>query len=72
MRTSFVDRLNDLFYNGKGNSGQTYHDAFAACTEYSSNYSRKTESGRFLYSQFGQGARTSNRALSVALEMAAV
>ena len=69
MRQSFVDQLNNLFYNGKGNEGKTYHDAFAACTEYASNYSRKTESGRFLYSQFGQGARINNRALSVALEL---
>ena len=72
MRDSFVERLNDLFYNGKGNEGKTYHDAFAACTEYASNYSRKTPSGRFLYSQFGQGARLNNRALRAGLELAAV
>ena len=72
MRDSFVERLNDLFYNGKGNEGKTYHDAFAACTEYASNYSRKTPSGRFLYSQFGQGARLNNRALKVGLELATV
>jgi phage/plasmid-like protein (TIGR03299 family) len=72
MRDSFVSQLNNLFYNGKGNEGRTLHDAFAACTEYASNYSRKTESGRFLYSQFGQGAQVNNRAMRVALEMAAV
>jgi phage/plasmid-like protein (TIGR03299 family) len=72
MRPTFVEQLNSLFYNGKGNSGETYHDAFSSCTEYASNYSRKTESGRFLYSQFGKGAQINNRALSVALEMAAV
>jgi hypothetical protein len=33
---------------------------------------RKTESGRFLYSQFGQGARSNIRALQVGLELAAV
>lgn len=72
MRDSFVSQLNNLFYSGKGNEGKTYHDAFAALTEYASNYSRKTASGRFLYSQFGQGARINNRALSAALELAAV
>jgi phage/plasmid-like protein (TIGR03299 family) len=72
MRDSFVSQLNDLFYNGKGNEGKTYHDAFAAVTEYASNYSRKSASGRFLYSQFGQGARVNNRALRSALELTAV
>ena len=72
MRDSFVDQLNNLFYNGKGNEGKTYHDAFAAVTEYASNYSRKSISGRFLYSQFGQGARINNRALRAGLELAAV
>jgi phage/plasmid-like protein (TIGR03299 family) len=72
MRDSFVSQLNDLFYNGKGNEGKTYHDAFAAVTEYASNYSRKSTSGRFLYSQFGQGARVNNRALRSALELATV
>jgi phage/plasmid-like protein (TIGR03299 family) len=71
MRDSFVSQLNDLFYNGKGNEGKTYHDAFAAVTEYASNYSRKSASGRFLYSQFGQGARVNNRALRSALELVA-
>ena len=72
MRDSFVSQLNDLFYNGKGNEGKTYHDAFNAVTEYASNYSRKSASGRFLYSQFGQGARVNNRALRSALELATV
>jgi hypothetical protein len=72
MRDSFVNQLNNLFYNGKGNEGRTYHDAFNAVTEYASNYSRKTTSGRFLYSQFGQGARINNRALRAGLELATV
>jgi phage/plasmid-like protein (TIGR03299 family) len=72
MRDSFVSQLNNLFYSGKGNEGKTYHDAFCAVTEYASNYSRKTTSGRFLYSQFGQGARINNRALRAGLELAAV
>jgi phage/plasmid-like protein (TIGR03299 family) len=72
MRDSFVDQLNNLFYNGKGNEGKTYHDAFCSVTEYASNYSRKSTSGRFLYSQFGQGARINNRALRAGLELAAV
>lgn len=72
MRDSFVSQLNNLFYNGKGNEGKTFSDAFNAVTEYASNYSRKTPSGRFLYSQFGQGARINNRAMRVGLELAAV
>jgi hypothetical protein len=72
MRDSFVNQLNNLFYNGKGNEGRTYHDAFNAVTEYASNYSRKTTSGRFLYSQFGPGARINNRALRAGLELATV
>lgn len=72
MRSSLVDQLNTLFYCGKGNEGKTYHDAFAAVTEYGSNYSRSSTSARFLYSQFGQGARLNNRALRAGLELAAV
>lgn len=72
MRTSFVDTLNHLFYSGAGNSGKTFRDAFSACTDYSSNRSRKTETGRFFYTHYGQGARSNVRALGVALEMAAV
>jgi phage/plasmid-like protein (TIGR03299 family) len=72
MRDSFVAQLNNLFYNGKGNEGRTYHDAWNSITEYASNYSRKTTSGRFLYSQFGQGVRINNRALRAGLELAAV
>jgi phage/plasmid-like protein (TIGR03299 family) len=72
LRDSFVSQLNNLFYNGKGNEGKTYYDAFNAVTEYASNYSRKTVSGRFQYAQFGQGARINNRALRAGLELAAV
>lgn len=72
MRDSFVSQLNNLFYSGKGNEGKTYHDAFNAVTEYASNYSRKTQTGRFMYSQFGQGANINNRALRAGLELAAV
>ena len=72
MRDSFVQQLNNLFYNGKGNEGKSLYDCFNACTEYASNYSRKTTQGRFQYAQFGQGARINNRAMRVALEMAAV
>jgi phage/plasmid-like protein (TIGR03299 family) len=72
MRENFVSQLNNLFYNGKGNEGKTFYDAFNACTEYASNYSRKTPQGRFQYAQFGQGARINNRALRAGLELAAV
>jgi phage/plasmid-like protein (TIGR03299 family) len=72
MRDSFVQQLNDLFYSGKGNEGKTFYDCFNACTEYASNYSRKTPTGRLQYSQFGKGSRINTRAMSVALEMASV
>jgi len=72
MRDSFVAQLNDLFYNGKGNDGRTYYDALNSVTEYASNYSRKTESGRFQYANFGTGAKVNLRAMSVLTELAAV
>ena len=72
MRDSLVAQLNDLFYNGKGNEGKTFYDAFNAVTEYASNYSRKTESGRFQYANFGTGAKVNLRAMSVLTELAAV
>ena len=72
MRESFVEQLNNLFYRGKGNEGKTYHDAWCSITEYASNYSRKTPEGRFQYSTFGTGAKVNIRALSAALELAAV
>jgi phage/plasmid-like protein (TIGR03299 family) len=72
MRGSFVDQLNSLFYNGAGNEGRTYADAFHAVTDYNSNQSRKTVSGRFNYANFGSGARTAQRAMAVLTELAAV
>jgi len=67
-----VNVLNDLFYNGAGNEGHTFYDAMNAVTDFSSNRSRKTTSGRFGYANFGQGASINQRAMRVALEMAAV
>jgi phage/plasmid-like protein (TIGR03299 family) len=72
MRASFVDQLNSLFYNGAGNEGRTYADAFNAVTDYNSNQSRKTAEGRFNYSNFGSGARVAQRAMAVLSELAAV
>lgn len=72
MRESFVSQLNTLFYNGRGTEGRTFYDAFNAVTEYGSNFSRKTESGRFNYANFGQGSRINQRAMRVLTEMAAV
>jgi phage/plasmid-like protein (TIGR03299 family) len=72
MRDSFVSQLNSLFYNGRGNEGKTFYDAFNAVTEYASNYSRKSVSGRFNYSNFGQGARINQRAMRVLTELASV
>jgi len=65
-------QLTNLFYAGKGNEGKTFYDAFNSITEFASNYSRKSVSGRLNYSQFGQGAAINQRAMSVLTEMAAV
>lgn len=67
-----VEKLNDLFYNGAGNEGRTMYDAMNAVTDFSSNQSRKTVAGRFNYVNFGQGKALNQRAMRVALEMAAV
>lgn len=70
LRDSFVDQLNNLFYNGKGNSGKTMYDAFNAVTEYATHYSRKSSDGRFNYSNFGKGADINRKAMAVLTEMA--
>jgi phage/plasmid-like protein (TIGR03299 family) len=70
LRDSFVSQLNDLFYNGKGNEGRTFYDAFNAVTEYATHFSRKTADGRFNYSHFGKGAETNRRAMAVLTELA--
>lgn len=67
-----VEVLNQLFYGGSGNEGQTFYDAFNAVTEFSSNRSRKTAAGRFNYANFGQGNMLNRRAMAVALELASV
>lgn len=67
-----VDKLNELFYSGAGNEGRTFYDAFNSVTDFSSNQSRKSSAGRFNYANFGQGSRINQRAMDVALEMAAV
>jgi phage/plasmid-like protein (TIGR03299 family) len=72
MRTSFVDKLNDLFYNGKGNEGRTMYDCLNAVTEYSNHHARKTKTGNYFYANFGQGANTGRRAMAVLEELAAV
>ena len=70
LRDSFVDQLNNLFYNGKGNSGKTMYDCFNAVTEYATHYSRKNADGRFNYSNFGRGAELNRKAMAVLTEMA--
>ena len=67
-----IEVLNNLFYNGAGNEGRTFYDMLNSVTDYSSNRSRKTADGRFNYTNFGKGATINRRAMSVALEMAAV
>jgi phage/plasmid-like protein (TIGR03299 family) len=72
LRQSFVDQLNNLFYNGKGNEGKSFYDAFNAVTEHAAHYSRKTKDARMNYAQFGAGATTNRRAMAVLTEMATV
>jgi len=67
-----IETLNSLFYNGAGNEGRTFYDAFNAVTDYSSNQSRKTRDSRFNYANFGQGAAINQRAVRVLTEMATV
>jgi phage/plasmid-like protein (TIGR03299 family) len=67
-----IEVLNNLFYNGAGNSGRTYYDAFNAVTDFSSNRSRRTTDGRFNYANFGAGANLNQRAMRVLTELAAV
>jgi phage/plasmid-like protein (TIGR03299 family) len=67
-----IETLNDLFYRGAGNEGRTLYDMLNAVTDFSSNRSRKTAAGRFNYVNFGSGASINQRAMAVALEMAAV
>lgn len=72
MRDNFVSKLNDLFYNGRGNEGKTFYDVFNSLTEWSNHYARKTKAGNVYYTQFGQGANINRRAMAVLTEMAAV
>lgn len=67
-----VEKLNELFYSGAGNEGRTFYDAFNAVTDFGSNQSRRDSAGRFNYVNFGSGSRINQRAMKVALEMAAV
>ena len=67
-----IKTLNNLFYNGAGNEGRTFYDAFNSVTDFGSNQSRKTVAGRFNYVNFGQGSRVNQRAMRVLTEMAAV
>ena len=67
-----IQTLNDLFYNGAGNEGRTFYDAFNAVTDFSSNRSRRDASGRFNYANFGAGSDLNQRAMRVLTELAAV
>jgi len=64
-----IEVLNNLFYNGAGNEGRTLYDCLNAVTDYSSNRSRKTEAGRFNYTNFGKGATINRRAMAVLTEL---
>jgi phage/plasmid-like protein (TIGR03299 family) len=65
-----IQTLNDLFYNGAGNEGRTYYDAFNAVTDFSSNRSRRDSAGRFNYANFGAGSNLNQRAMRVLTELA--
>ena len=71
-RLRHAEKLENLFRYGAGNEGKTFYDVFNAVTDYASNFSRKTDSGRFGYANFGKGARINQRAMAVLTEMAAV
>lgn len=65
-----VERLNDLFLHGKGNSGQTLLDAVSAVTDY---YSHESSGGRSSYkqwisSEFGTGEKSKSRFISEVLK----
>ncbi len=63
------DEIVDLFYNGRGNGGRTFYDAFNAITEFNTHKSRKTENDRFGYANFGTGASIARRAIDAALAL---
>jgi len=65
-----IDKLNQLFYSGRGNEGRTLYDAFNAVTDFTSNEARKTAKAQFQYVNFGTGNRVNQRALSVLTELA--
>jgi len=71
MRGSVVSKLNNLFRQGKGTEGKTFYDAFNSVTQYSSHESHKLESARFNYANFGKGSTINQKAMQVALAMAA-
>jgi hypothetical protein len=72
MRDSFVSQLNANFRDGIGTEGKTFYCAFNSITQFNTHSSRKSKDARLNYSQFGQGAAISRRAMSVMLEMASV
>jgi phage/plasmid-like protein (TIGR03299 family) len=72
MRQSFIDKLNANFYNGIGTEGKSFYCAFNSITQFNTHDSRKSKDARLNYSQFGQGAAISRKAMSVMLELAAV
>ena len=67
-----IKKLNHLFYNGAGNDGRTYYDAFNAVTDFASNASSKNSVKRFQYANFGTGSYINQRAMQVLTELASV
>jgi phage/plasmid-like protein (TIGR03299 family) len=72
LRENLVAKLNANFYNGIGTEGKSFYCAFNSITQFVTHDSRKSKEARMNYSQFGQGAAISRRAMQVLTEMAAV
>lgn len=65
-----IDRMVELTYSGRGNSGKDLWDAYNGVTEYLTWEASKTTDNRFRSLWFGQGSQMSQKALEVGVEMA--
>jgi phage/plasmid-like protein (TIGR03299 family) len=63
MKSTQVDKLEDLFRRGRGNEGKSLYDAFNAITDFTSNEARKSAKTRLQFVNFGTGNRVNQRAL---------
>jgi phage/plasmid-like protein (TIGR03299 family) len=63
-------RIYELTYNGRGNTGKTYWDAYNGITEHLSYEAGRGESTRLYSLWFGPGAELNKKALEVGVELA--